>query len=1308
MSLAIQPLEIKDFSGGITENILGGDPRRSAVLDNFFITVDKMLLERPAFVPIDKTNYILPSGNSRVNGMYSFIDESILFAQSARNLYTIDPVFKIWSGVVGPSGNEPLQGGDDTAQTTYGEYGHQIWFASDGGLNGGGILPSKIYRNSSNAWVANTAGLPRSFVPASFTNQTLLSSCITLANALRASFVAHLQDAVNVSFTTPTALNNTGASYPSNSSNLHLNVDNYSLSYFQTVSFVGLPDQPSVVPTPAPAATDETSLYTLVNALILSYEHHRLDSLAGVNGNTVTANGTTGTVTPQYHYNTSIWSYNWATSGLKYSRAPSGPHVPLQSLSQPTTLTLAANQLNDLLQKWNWHRKAVWTHSPGNDPVQFDKYIPLGSKIPPIFLSKTYPTITADFTDLFTYANNLKSLFNYHINNGNSTQYSPYTDPASPTKIFHTMIDTSIYGYKQQLTLGDVTNEDDFALMTYWLRTMYQMHFTDANNSLGIYAALAASSAGSANLTAIKYAPGASVTVTPANGMFTSPIQQSGSPVAGASRPQLVISSGGAGLATLDATVSAASAPVVGGFSGSMYHIYLPTYSAPVDAQVSTNLEQVSDQLAVSSFSSASSTQSWLILLDDFFNGFLNHVNYKSLHYIGYSQIGNPAPGLNSNTLNNPFFVPKLSATAYAFLYSHTYTVEPNGIQYEVFSNPVFSDSLILAQTFPVNYTVPVDQAQAEAQSAGTPLPYPQAIIKNSYGNLITNLPSIVNVANTNYDTANIKLEIYKTVDGGDTFYQVVSLANGTTSYLDLTSDNVQNGNLPALVDNQEIYTSGGVVGYDQPPQSKFIHMFNNTAYYGAVTDTGQFFPNRIVQSNQNSPDHAPATFNDDLGDAISGLSSTKSNLIALCDNSIYRMSNGFNQIGQGALTHDRISDVIGCLNCKSIVKTEVGVFFAGSDGFYYTDGYQLIKISLELNKTYQGLTASDNQRQSIYGSYDKDTRRIWWAMKSSPTLANNDVAYVYYLDFGIKPSGSFTTISNLLYFQPCSLAFQQGVLYWGHSKGYVMKTDEATKSDAKIDTTLAASLWNNVYIPYNYTSCGLDVGTTFKRKYITKIHAVGENAGNALIQPMTIRDLNADGKGIYALPPINYTDNIVWSTPNIIWGNVTCVWDNEGKFDLWRRMPGKAMRSDIVQFQLIPATGAIYASSVGYPTGANAVIDAVLKTATIQTPAGFTTIIWPLDVVDYVIAFQTDGYINEFKILSLTVANTVITYSDAGNLSVTNAIGLPWVIRGIKKNQRVKLSSIDIHYAYMGDQTQYYPGRTSNLGPGNGGENPT
>src|SRR5690606_26215106 len=120
-----------------------------------------------------------------------------------------------------------------------------------------------------------------------------------------------------------------------------------------------------------------------------------------------------------------------------------------------------------------------------------------------------------------------------------------------------------------------------------------------------------------------------------------------------------------------------------------------------------------------------------------------------------------------------------------------------------------------------------------------------------------------------------------------------------------------------------------------------------------------------IIQSIPNAPDAAPASFYYDCEDMLTGLSSTRSNLIALCKSSLYRISGGFNQQGQGALLGEKISDALGNLNANGIVRTEIGDFFAGTDGFYYTDEFQNIKITLDMDKTYAALTKSDTQNRA-------------------------------------------------------------------------------------------------------------------------------------------------------------------------------------------------------------------------------------------------------------------------------------------------------------------------------------------------------
>ncbi len=1302
-----QPLEMRDFSGGITDNILQGEPTRYAKADNFLIRVDKKLEERDPFNVIDNTNYRLPSGDQAANGSYTLLNESTLVMQSSRNLYTIDPVTHIWDVIKGPSGNEAIQGGDATAQNTFGEFQRQAYFTNDGGVGGLGTNPSKIFRNTNNTWVALSAGLPRAFVAAPFSTVSLLASAITLANALRASFVSHFSDAVHTgTFSTNGAPTNGTPTKGSDAVSIHFNQDLYSLSYLASQTLTGYPDAPFPVPTPAAAATDLTSLLALVNALTGAYTYHVKDAAAGINGNTVTAFGVTGVAFSQYHFNIGVWGFSIGGAGsLKYTKGPAGPHAQLNSTVAITTLIDAVDRLNDLRQKWKWHRKAIYTHSPTNDPNQFDIYRVNVPKITTVSLTSTYPPITPDFTDIYNFVNGIKAMYNDHATNGGIGVNQSWSQVSTPTT-YHMMPDSNFYHLQTQIFLPDATNEDDFALMTFWLRQMYSLHFQDSNIAGGIFLGSYNTTAGSNTIDTPAYFPGgAGLPGFPVfyfiqsfkpkqseltTGLFTND-----------NAPMELLS----GLTTvLDAQSTDTSGVLSSFISSSMYHPYFPANLGPVGT-IFRNVAQVSDALVLGQFSLGASDKEWLTLATDMFNAFLSHANYADVHQSTIASGELSPPGLNIDLLSYPFFIPTISTDSYAFIFTHTYTVEPNGIEYEVLSNPVFSDSLAVATSYPPNYLIPLTTTQLISQEQGLALPYPQAVVSTPRGNTISNLPSIIQRGDTNYDTANIKLEIYRTSDGGTTFFQVASLPNGTTSYTDILPDAV--GPAP-LTTQQELYTTGGIVGYDPAPQSKFVHVFNNTAYYGAIVDSGQFFPNRIRQSNQNQPDHAPATFFDDLDDSLTGLSSTKSNLVAFCQNSIYRMSNGFTTTGTGSLTHDRISDVIGSLNAKSIVKTEIGIFFAGNDGFYYTDGYQLIKISLELDKTYASLTKSTNQRTAIYGAYDKTTRRIWWALKSSPTSPANDVGYVFYLNFGVKPSGAFTKVNNGLNFSPSSWVFLQGVLYYGHSRGYVLKSDPNRKTDIGIDITTVASNWLGIAIPYNFTTCAIDMGTAYKRKYVTKIHAVGRNSGNMAMQFAAIRDMNADDKGIYNLTPINYVDNDTWGTATKIWGTATDVWGNSGKVDAWRRLPNNSNRADFIQFQITPAKIAVYASSVGFPFGANAVVDNVAKTARILTPGGFSSIIWPLDVVGYVIAFQTDGYVNEFKITALDGTLKIITFADTLGLSVSVGSGVPWVIRGVKKEQRVTITSLDVSYVLLGQNTQHYPGAASNLGPGNGGENPS
>lgn len=1263
-------LVVDDFSGGITENVLGGDPRRYQFFDNLLITVDKMGLSRPAWLALAGNNSQLPTGNQRVTSMFSWINETFLVSQSERSFFYYDPLAVAQVSIPGVAGNPVLSGADKYAQTTYAEFQKQIYVTSDGGVSQNGSLPVKIFKNDSDVWKGVTAGLPRAFVQGAYTDSSLLATCILLANAIRASMLLHFAD------------NSGGVNFVAAS--LHKNADTVSAALVNA----------------APAAMTQASLFILVKALNDAYTAHNNDALIGAYN---TNPAPTYAAAPVFHY---------AIQPIVNVPPVKGPLASLSNVTTPTTVTIAAAQLDDLRQKWYFHRLGINTHSKLNTFTDINKYPVTVPSIGRVSIGNTYPVITPDYTDFINYVNNLKSLYLGHIG-----AFGPHNQPPQRQLEFGTgyVRDTNVY-------CPDATDLDSMYLLIYWLRAAYFIHYMDASVT-NFFAIAYDTQATPFTLipplgTTFIFGLNSSAAVNAYIRMWaTSPGITPYQPTLGALvnntatiTSQVTASAANAASLTVERVirVSGSNSNFVGQLSGSWYHYANDSTKAITTTQIQTG---TAEQISSGAAAVGSDIDTWLSLAFEMFGALSNHAFNTTIH-TPVAQLG-PYPGsatlvwtpqdfnvlwstYSIQACATPFFVPQLTSYSWAFLFAHTYKVGQNGIEYQVRSNPVLSDSFFAPDSFLPNYILPTANVGV----------YPSVANPATRSTTLSGLPTLVNTSETNYDLANVKLEIYRTTDGGTTYFLEKAVALGTTTLVDSANDDLQVGDFGALSLQNKLYTTGGIVGSDQPPQCKFIHVLNETVYYGAVFDTGQFFPNRVLQALQGAPDYAPATFTVDLDDDLVGLSSAKDNPIAFCKNSIHRLQGGFNSSGQGSLTAQSVNDTLGAVNAKSIVRTEIGIFFAGTDGFYYTDGFQSIKISLEFDKRYQTFIGNEAQRRAIYGAYDKSTRRVWWSLRPDGTDTDNSAFYIFYLDYGVKPSGVFTTASSYPYSRPSSVVFQQGVLYWGHENGYIMTGDPDNKADHKVDPTLPVTSWGKTYIPYNYTSLATNLTTNEKRKWLTKIHVMGENEGNIALQMNAVRDLNYTGNGIKPLAPINYTVNPRWGTATCVWGDPTQIWGIRGRLDLWRRFPQNAIRCDYFQLQMVPSKIAVYTVEIGFPFGANAVVDAVLKTATIQTPAAFTSIIWPLDVVDYSITFQTDNYVNEYLITALDVTNKIITYSDALNTSISMPLGVKWTIRGIKKEQRVKLASYIIKYAFLGDNNERFPGETSNSGPGNAGEN--
>jgi len=315
----------------------------------------------------------------------------------------------------------------------------------------------------------------------------------------------------------------------------------------------------------------------------------------------------------------------------------------------------------------------------------------------------------------------------------------------------------------------------------------------------------------------------------------------------------------------------------------------------------------------------------------------------------------------------------------YAFVYKYSYTV--GSTTYEIRSRPYLkSFTNIASDPSAANITV-------------------------------GSIPTLSSGTGEHYDTTTIKVEIYRTTNGGSVLYYVNEVTNGTASYIDSAA------NATLQTANNTLYTTGGVSGNDRAPKCKFVHSTSDFTYWANGYEVtvggadGEYLPQRVWQSKRGGPYSVPASFYADIEEPITAISSVKSIPIVFGANSVYRLDGTFDNNGRGGMSPRKISDRVGCVGHLSVVQTLDGLYFAGNDGFYFTDGYKIYSLSAEdFKATYKRLVETDLQKKRIYGTYDSLNKRVLWSVHDpdGDTTQENNTIFCMYL-----PAKKFTTWSS-------------------------------------------------------------------------------------------------------------------------------------------------------------------------------------------------------------------------------------------------------------------------------------------------------
>jgi hypothetical protein len=537
-----------------------------------------------------------------------------------------------------------------------------------------------------------------------------------------------------------------------------------------------------------------------------------------------------------------------------------------------------------------------------------------------------------------------------------------------------------------------------------------------------------------------------------------------------------------------------------------------------------------------------------------------------------------------------------------------------------------------------------------------------------------SDIPVLANTIETNFDVTNIKIDIYRTVNNGTVFYKIATINNGQTTYKDNTPDSTPTTDITT---NEVLYTTGGVVANDRPPRCLTVHVKNDTAYYGNVIYGSEHINFRFMQSIPGDIDSVPESFYGDIDDEIICISSTKSNVVLLCrNNSVYRVDGEYDALGRGGTLTERISDTANCISPQCAVQALDGVFWLGTDGAYFTDGFRVQKLNTDYDKTYKSFITNnsgqvlDSRNFKVQGKYDKKKNRVWWTFQRNDSL-DTDFCYILDLNWGISDKCTFTTASGTSFY-PTAIEFYNGELIRCDSRGYVLLHQDNLFVDPKIDITRPPASWYDETIIYQMETIAFNFGTSATRKYVTKVNVSCETTTNLGLQIISNND---DNKKIGDLSPIRYRGNILWGDPDVYWGDLSLEWNKQGLLHETRRMPAQSLRCNFKSIKLTNAKVAIISSDlIG-----TASINANAKTVTLTNT---TTYDWPSRSVGYFIAFEYDNFTKEYEIILRT--GDVLIYNDFYSTSQSGT-NQKWILRGYAKGEVLNLLNMSIIYEMSG-----------------------
>ena len=545
------------------------------------------------------------------------------------------------------------------------------------------------------------------------------------------------------------------------------------------------------------------------------------------------------------------------------------------------------------------------------------------------------------------------------------------------------------------------------------------------------------------------------------------------------------------------------------------------------------------------------------------------------------------------------------------------------------------------------------------------------------------------NITDTEVDLSNTKIEIYRTLANGTTYYRVAELNLTASSHTDSTED-------VNLVKHQAYY-GNGMADIGRPPKAGLMKIIGGTGWYGDIVDGNDAYNYRVIQSMSGIPTSVNMSWYDDFGSRVTGIGSVGSVPIIFTEKEIYRLDGQIAPDGTGSFRKRAISTTVGCVSHNSIAEINGKIYFAGNDGFYVTDGYQVVSISAtpeyDITELYSELTQDmldvdenthlpiydiDHFRKRITVFVDSKEEIVKWCCTASKGTHNNII-----LMYSIR-NKCFTTETCRSATYTAAIEYKGGFIR-GDGVGNILTHNKDYFDGVVPDPNKTPSEWAYTRLPFELQSSVIEFGSSSKKKWINNVAITIETKGRTAFSLNSSNDGSSQG---LEMSPIEFMGIISWRDKSVLWRQDNIMWRPAPLRTIKRRFPKRHLRCRGKQLGLAPVNVYVYFSSEYGQVNIEPIEEGKIDYFYVRIAGSYVTnpgdnyAKFPLDITGYSMEFSGDNYTTSHEVVE-RIDNYKVRVA-GGSLSTNNP--QDFKAYGKLKRQHFTIDSIVYNFALMTD----------------------